>query len=74
MRRCLLTILSIAFANAAYAHPGHGTGESASGTTWWHFLSEPVHMLPLLAVVVLAITGIKLAKHYGAFESKSHVG
>jgi hypothetical protein len=61
MRHCLTASLSIVFANAAFAHPGHGTADVASGS-WLHFVSEPVHLLPLLAVVASAILAIKYGK------------
>ena len=61
MRRCLLASLSIATTTAAFAHPGHGSAESAAGESLWHFFSEPIHSVPFIAVAVLAIAAYKIA-------------
>lgn len=37
---------------AAFAHPGHGTG---AGTDALHFLTEPVHAVP---IALLALAGV----------------
>ena len=48
--RTLLAIL-LCGAGTAFAHPGHGTAAAAfSGI---HFLTEPDHLLAILAAIVL---------------------
>lgn len=71
MRRCLLASLSITFANVAFAHPGHGTGESAGGQSWWHFVSEPIHLLPLLLVAALGFAALRLANRLSAASASA---
>jgi hypothetical protein len=66
MRRCLLASLSIAIANAAFGHPGHGSSESVGSQSLWHFVSEPVHLLPLVTVVASTLLAVKLGRRFHA--------
>ena len=60
MRRSLLASLSFAITTTAFAHPGHGSAESANGESLWHFVGEPVHAIPFLAVAALAIAACRI--------------
>ncbi len=54
----ILLLSSVAFGQAAFAHPGHDHG---------HWLSEPIHLLSLLAVAGLTAAG------YAAYRrAKNH--
>ncbi len=46
-----LLMLLVAAANV-WAHPGHG---DSSGHSLMHYLIEPFHSLPLIAVIVLSV-------------------
>ncbi len=60
-----LTILSaavaiLADADAAMAHPGHGTAAAEAGVL--HYLTSPMHIGPFLAIVLLGIGALCLSK------------
>jgi ribose/xylose/arabinose/galactoside ABC-type transport system permease subunit len=47
----------------AWGHPGHGAPGAAQG--WLHQLAEPVHALPLAALILAAaaaLCGLRLAR------------
>lgn len=48
----VLLILLIAAAGA-WAHPGHGESE---GHSLLHYLTEPLHIVPLIAVIVFSVS------------------
>jgi putative copper export protein len=51
-----LAIICMLVPAIAFAHPGHGASEPDS---WLHYLTEPVHVIPLAIAVSLAvITGL----------------
>lgn len=54
----LLAIL-LATVSAAVAHPGHG---ETDGRSLLHYFTEPTHLLPLIAVIALAV-GLFLAMY-----------
>ena len=54
-RNLILVIASLASA-AAWAHPGHG--DLSANTTLMHLLTEPDHILAILAVAGVAIAAI----------------
>lgn len=55
IKRLLLAILLL-LPSIAFAHPGHGT---TAPTSWSHYLTEPVHVVPLaLAIVAVAIVAL----------------
>ena len=54
-RRLILVMLVLA-SGAALAHPGHG--EAGANTTLLHLLTEPDHLLALLAVVGVGIAAV----------------
>ena len=58
-----LTVLVLLAAGPAWAHPGHGIGD---GNGWLHYLTEPIHVLPALILVALAVSlavgGFRLAR------------
>jgi hypothetical protein len=58
-----LAVLVLLAAGPAWGHEGHGIA-SASG--WLHHLTEPIHVLPALILVVLAlglaVGGLRLAR------------
>ena len=37
---------------AAFIHPGHGTTDPSS---WRHYLTEPVHVVVLVAAIAIAV-------------------
>jgi hypothetical protein len=39
----------------AWAHPGHGADPTGTGVV--HYLSEPLHFLPLLLIGALVLVG-----------------
>ncbi len=56
--RCLwLMLVLFCLPSAVLAHPGHGT---TAPETVSHYVAEPVHVAPLLAIVVIIVAGISL--------------
>jgi hypothetical protein len=53
LRARALAVLVPFAASPAWGHDGHGVG---SGSSWLHLLTEPVHALPALLLLVLALT------------------
>ncbi len=47
----LLAILLVTAAGA-WAHPGHG---ETNGHSLMHYFTEPAHVIPLIAVIALAV-------------------
>lgn len=50
----------------AFAHPGHGHTDPDS---WQHYLTEPVHVIPLAllaAIVIVAIMGLRARVRRGS--------
>ena len=41
-----------------YAHPSHGLSDASS---WLHYLSEPIHIVLLLGVALLAVPVLRRA-------------
>ena len=39
----------------AFAHPGHGHTDPDS---WRHYLTEPVHVIPLAVLAVIAVVAV----------------
>ena len=60
MHRFALACLLASFSSAVSAHPGHGVTSSAADQSFWHYASEPVHVLPLVAVVTLTVVAARL--------------
>lgn len=56
MKKLLSLFVMLAATSAAFAHPGHGT---TGGFTITHYITEPVHALPLLFAIVLGIVLIR---------------
>lgn len=56
MKKLLSLLVMLAATSAAFAHPGHG---STGGYTITHYITEPVHALPLLMAIVLGIVLIR---------------
>jgi hypothetical protein len=52
----ILAILLVAAAGA-WAHPGHG---ETKGHSLLHYFTEPVHVIPLIAVIAISV-GIFMA-------------
>ena len=59
MKKLLSLLVLLAATSAAFAHPGHG---STGGYTITHYITEPVHALPLLFAIVLGIVLIRREK------------
>lgn len=59
MKKLLSLIVTLAATSAAFAHPGHG---STGGYTITHYITEPVHAVPLLFAIVLGIVLIRKEK------------
>lgn len=57
--RIVIAITTLVLSHAAVAHPGHGTGE---GTDAAHFLTEPVHLAPLVLVAAVGLLGWRLRR------------
>jgi len=49
-RALALAAAALSLASAAAAHPGHGLDGGSSH--WLHYLSDPLHVAPLAAVVI----------------------
>lgn len=61
MSKLALPIVSIVLlASAAVAHPGHG--EAGQGLTAAHHLTEPVHILAAVTLLVIACAGAALMR------------
>ena len=56
MKKLLFLFVTLAATSAAFAHPGHGT---TGGFTITHYITEPVHALPLLFAIVLGIVLVR---------------
>ena len=58
-----LAVLVLLAAGPAWGHEGHGIGD---GNGWLHYLTEPIHVLPALILVALAVSlavgGLRLAR------------
>jgi hydrogenase/urease accessory protein HupE len=58
MRKPLPSLITIAIAatqvSNALAHPGHGLS-GADDVTVFHYLTEPVHALPILSLVIAVL-------------------
>ncbi len=55
---CVCSMLVLfGFPSALLAHAGHGT---TPPDTVSHYVAEPVHVAPLLAIVVVIVAGISL--------------
>lgn len=52
--RIVIVMTTLLLSRAAVAHPGHGAGE---GTDAAHFLTEPVHFVPLVLVAAVDLLG-----------------
>ena len=50
-----MLILVAGVVGSTYAHPGHG---ETSGHSFLHYLTEPFHALPLLAVIAITLSVI----------------
>ena len=63
MRKSLPGLIVVAIAatqvSNALAHPGHGLNGADDGTVF-HYLTEPVHALPILSLVIAVL----LAERY----------
>jgi hypothetical protein len=59
MQRLLIAAFSVMIANVASAHPGHGTSGAHDGQSWSHFIAEPVHAIPLISLIVLAVIAVR---------------
>ena len=60
-RLALILVVVLSSPLAVWAHPGHGTGDSDAAT---HYVTEPVHALPIglvLSIIVAAIALTALA-------------
>jgi len=56
MKKLLFLFVTLAATSAAFAHPGHGT---TGGFTIMHYITEPVHAIPLLIAIVLGIVLVR---------------
>jgi len=56
MKKLLFLFVTLAATSAAFAHPGHGT---TGGFTITHYITEPVHAIPLLFAIVLGIVLVR---------------
>lgn len=72
MRSLLTVTFSVMIANVASAHPGHGTSGTNDGQSWWHFIAEPVHALPLISLVVLAAVAVRFFGSANALNQQTN--
>ena len=56
-RYLLFTLALFGSTQTVFAHPGHGTTDPHSVT---HYVAEPVHFAPLLALFAIAAVAISL--------------
>jgi type IV secretory pathway VirB2 component (pilin) len=55
LARALLVLTTFLLAVAAAAHPGHGASDQAQSLL--HYLTEPIHVIGVLAVAFVVISG-----------------
>lgn len=52
--RAVTIATTFLLSGAAFAHPGHGKG---AGTDAVHFLTEPVHIVPIALLALVGVLG-----------------
>jgi hypothetical protein len=58
MKRALMAVAISAAPSAVHAHAGHA-GPGLSG--WTHYVSDPIHLLPVLAATAFVCGVLRLA-------------
>gem|GEM_PF-1283573 len=70
----LVMLLTLTQSSLLFAHPGHGSSDTTNPEGILHYLTEPVHLIPFIAVAVFTasiIVGRKMLQRSRAQKQKS---
>ncbi|QDU48665.1 hypothetical protein [Gimesia panareensis] len=74
IKLALVMLATLTHSSLLFAHPGHGTSQTANPHGILHYFTEPVHLIPFAAIAIFAasvVIGRKLLQRSRVQKQKA---